>query len=97
LPPEPAHEKQLQRLADLRDKNLISPTEYEAKRQQILEETLVRYAPGWRMSATLDVVICFWQPFLEREQRQSAEEHRWHYLETLFTAHYYILLGCCLA
>jgi hypothetical protein len=38
LPPEPAHEKRLQSLADLRDKNLISPTEYEAKRQQILSE-----------------------------------------------------------
>jgi hypothetical protein len=33
---EPAHEKRLQSLADLRDKNLISPTEYDAKRQQIL-------------------------------------------------------------
>ena len=35
---EPAHEKRLQRLADLHDKNLISPTEYETKRQQILNE-----------------------------------------------------------
>ena len=38
LPAESAHEKRLQSLADLRDKNLISPTEYEAKRQQILSE-----------------------------------------------------------
>jgi len=38
LLPKPAHEKRLQSLADLRDKNLISPTEYEAKRQQILSE-----------------------------------------------------------
>lgn len=38
LPPEPAHEKRLQSLTDLRDKNLISLTEYEAKRQQILND-----------------------------------------------------------
>jgi hypothetical protein len=35
---EAAAEQRLQRLAELRDKNLISQTEYEAKRQQILAD-----------------------------------------------------------
>lgn len=37
-PAEVAAEQRLQRLSDLRDKNLISQAEYESKRQQILAE-----------------------------------------------------------